>query len=349
MSDRSARPVRVLQLLADPHRSGTRPVDNPYTSLLIDSLPSDRVRVSYFHWSRILTERFDVLHAHWPENSLRHPRRIGRAVKIGLFAVFLARLRLQRKAVVRTVHNVAPHEPGSRIERLLLRRLDRLTTLWIVLNESTPTPAGDRTVLVPHGHYGTWYASQPAAVAVRGRLLNFGMIRRYKGTEDLISAFRAWNDADVVLHIVGEPGDAAIAGSLRELAGGDPRVHLDLRFLPEEELSRELGAAEVVVLPYRAMHNSGAALLALSANRPVIVPSTAATELLVDEFGPEWVVTYSGDLDAERLRKAVQRAQSARRSPGGPDLSRREWPALGAQLAQVYERAVDSRRVRQRD
>jgi beta-1,4-mannosyltransferase len=341
MTDRSAAPVRVLQLLADPDRQGDRPVDNPYTSLLIGSLPTDRVRTSYFRWGRILTERFDVLHVHWPENSLRHPRRLARAVKTAVFALFLARIRLQRKAVVRTVHNVQPHESGTRAERRLLAWLDDLTTLWIILNETTPTPDPARTVLVPHGHYRDWYTPSPSARPVPGRLLTFGMIRRYKGTEELVTAFRAVSpDAALSLHVVGAPGDAATAAHLVARADGDPRIHLDLRFVAEQELADELGEAELVILPYRAMHNSGAALLALSLDRPVIVPSSDATELLVEEFGSEWVTTYSGELDTAALVALVDRARDAHRGAAPVDLSQREWPALAALLVDAYERAV---------
>lgn len=340
-------PLRVLQLLADPARQEGRPVDNPYTSLLIDSLPEDRVRTGYFRWSTSLVEGFDVLHVHWPENSLRHARGVGRAVKSVLFAAFLARLRVQRKAVVRTVHNLRPHESGSRIEQWLLGRLDALTTLWIVLNETTPTPDPARTVLVPHGHYRDWYTPDPRITPVPGRLLTFGMIREYKGTDELVTAFQGTDAAGgLSLRIVGAPDGAATAERLRSLALADPRIALDLRFVAEQELADDISAAEAVVLPYRAMHNSGAALLALSLGRPVIVPSSPATELLVEEFGAQWVTTYTGALDAERLDELIARVRSGSREASGPDLSARDWPALGMLLAGTYERAAKLARER---
>ncbi|MFH8252158.1 glycosyltransferase [Microbacterium sp. B2969] len=346
-SDGQARPIRVLQLLADPQRHGDRPIDNPYSSLLVLSLPHDRVRTSYFRWARIFTERFDVLHVHWPENSLRHARVFERIVKNALFALFLVRIRLQRKPVVRTVHNVQPHEDGSWVERLLLERLERLTTLWIILNEKTPTPDPSRTVLVPHGHYRDWYTPVASAVPVAGRLLNFGRIRGYKGTPELLHAFIEADDAELSLHILGRPDDDATGARVGELAAFDSRIHVDLRFVSDQELADAIASAEVVVLPYLAMHNSGAALLALSLGRPVVVPSSPTTELLVDEFGPGWVHTYAGPLDAPTLLELVRLSRSADRDPDGPDLSRREWTAIGDLLVDAYERAVSQpRRVR---
>ena len=339
MTEQHARPIRVLQLLADPDRTG-RPVENPYTTLLIESLPADRIHTRYFRWRGVLGERFDVLHVHWPENSLRHPRPLGRAVKAALFALFLARIALQRKAVVRTLHNVEPHERGSGVERRLLRRLDALTTLWITLNETTPTPDPSRTVLIPHGHYREWYRPDAAARPVPGRLLNIGMIRPYKGTEELVTAFRGIDpDAGLSLHIVGAPEHRSTAETLAVLAGADPRVRLDLRFVDDQTLADEVAEAEIVVLPYRVMHNSGAALLALSLDRPVIVPSSPATALLAAEVGEGWVTRFDGRLDAPALSALVEQVRSSPRS-ARPDLSARDWSALAGQLVAAYETAL---------
>ena len=50
------------------------------------------------------------------------------------------------------------------------------------------------------------------------------------------------------------------------------------------------------MLPYRHMHNSGAALTALSLDRPVLVPETDVNRDLARETGPGWVVTFAGEL-----------------------------------------------------
>ncbi|MBM4515638.1 hypothetical protein GS432_01345 [Rhodococcus hoagii] len=50
------------------------------------------------------------------------------------------------------------------------------------------------------------------------------------------------------------------------------RVSSALGFAPDADLVREISMSEMVVLPYRFMHNSGAVLLALSLDRPVLVP-----------------------------------------------------------------------------
>ncbi len=338
-TDRRRDAIRVVHMLADPSARTGRAVDNPYAVLLVDSLPAARIRSRYFRWRGLLVDGFDVLHVHWPEVSLHHPTRGGRAVKAILFAAFLTRVRLQRKAVVRTVHNLQPHEPTGQIQARLIGHLDRLTTLWIVLNPATPTPDQTRTVLIPHGHYRTWYRERSDVPTVAGRLLSFGMIRPYKGIEELIVAFRGVPTEAFGLRVVGEPRDTATAERLAELAGADTRIGLELRFVDDDALIAEIMAAEIVVLPYRALHNSGAALLALSYGKPVIVPSNDATEQLAQEFGREWVATYPDELDAARLDGMIASVRSSRRDAAGPDMSRREWGPIGLLHADAYEAA----------
>jgi hypothetical protein len=101
--------------------------------------------------------------------------------------------------------------------------------------------------------------------------------------------------------------------------------------------------AELVVLPYRDVHNSGAALLALSLDRPVLVPDNEVTAELAAEVGPGWVHRYDGELTAETLRRALSAVREERRAPR-PDLSGREWDGAAAAHVAVYRQARDRAR-----
>ena len=100
-----------------------------------------------------------------------------------------------------------------------------------------------------------------------------------------------------------------------------------------------MGRAELVVLPYRTMHNSGAALLALSLERPVLVPANESTESLAREVGAGWVQTFAPPLAPGVLARAVTVVRTTRRSPA-PDLSARTWPAIADRHREAYDRAV---------
>ncbi|MDJ0378966.1 glycosyl transferase [Cryobacterium sp. PH31-L1] len=336
--------MRVLQSFPE-----GRATTNPYLLQLSRSL-SPAVEVLGFTWRRALTSRYDVFHVHWPEVLLQG-RTPGRALaRRMLFRLLLARLRLRRTAVVRTLHNVRSHELSPRHDQRLLHRFDQMTTLWIRLNPFTPVPAGALEHTIPHGDYRDWYAEYSPGTPVPGRLLYFGLIRAYKGVDALVESFSQIDGGEPgaltpTLRILGAPQSSAIAQSLQLAAAGDARIEFVLRHASDAELAAAIYAAELVVLPYAEMHNSGAALLALSLDRPVLVPENAVTTALAEEVGAEWVLTYDGPLCAQVLADAFARAREPRSTPT-PDLSRRRWSVGAADHVDAYERAVQALRTR---
>jgi beta-1,4-mannosyltransferase len=329
------RPVRVLQSFAEQVLA-----PNAFTSLLVTTLPDD-VAPSYFTWRRALRGRYDVFHVHWPESLLRHGRWPGRVVKGVLFTLLLAVLTVRRTVVVRTLHNLTPHEPGGRLEAIALARLDRLTRVWIRLTPSTPEPPSGVTVTIPAGHYRDLSAPSAPSTERRprpGRLVFFGLIRPYKNVEGLLGAFRSLEDPALELRVLGRPDTPATAASVRRARGEDDRVDLRLEYVDDAALARELGEAELVVLPYSEMHNSGALLHALSAGRPVLVPRTEANVGVAEEVGPGWVHLYDGDLTSDDLAAALARVRQGP-PPADPDLTGRDWTVLGRRLAEVYRHA----------
>ena len=95
-----------------------------------------------------------------------------------------------------------------------------------------------------------------------------------------------------------------------------------------------------MVLPYADMHNSGAALLALSLDRPILVPDNDVTAALAAEVGQDWVHRYDGPLRSADVQAALERLQRA--SSAGPDLSGRGWQTVGAEHVAAYRRAIDA-------
>lgn len=312
-----------------------RDTTNPYLVLLVRSLP-DEVESLFFSWRTAVLGRYDVLHVHWPEHLLGAGGARGLARRAA-FAAVLVRVRLTRRGVVRTLHNIRPHEGRGGIDAILLRGFDAVTTGTVVLQPSPVPPPGRFVVQIPHGHYRPWFAGLPSATRVEGRLLFFGQIRGYKGVPELLEAFAAVG-AGASLVVCGQPQDGALARDLTDRAARDPRVSLRLGHVADADLSVEVGRAQLVVLPYKEMHNSGAVLLALSLDRPVLVPRSGHSRALAQEVGAGWVLEYDGPLTAEVLRSALAQARSAVRSER-PDLDGREWGGIGDAHAEVYRRA----------
>lgn len=331
------RPITVLQSFPVP-----RPHSNPYTELLSRSLQNlPDVTVVNFSWRRALTGRYDVFHVHWPEILVDGRSPAKKAVRQLLTVMLLVKLGLRAIPMVRTVHNVGLPQGISRREKTLLRVIERRTAMCIRLNAHTEVSRVMPVVTVPHGDYRSWYAQHAKRSTVPGQFGYVGLVRRYKGVESLVAAFSgtAGDHPQLTLRVGGRPSTAALAAAIEALAGGDPRTELNLRQLSDGELVDIVTSSELVVLPYRFMHNSAGALTALSLGRPVLVPDNEVNRSLREEVGPGWVYLYQGDLVSETLTRTLQSVRSDVRSPE-PDLSNRGWDETGRLHADAYRKVL---------
>jgi glycosyltransferase involved in cell wall biosynthesis len=236
------------------------------------------------------------------------------------------------------VHNLELPEGLSRREVVLLRWAERWTTLRIRINETTELDDSTPVETIVHGHYRDWYAPHPRRERCPGRLAFVGQVRRYKGVDRLVEAFGETTDAGLSLRIAGRPTSEGLADQLRAAAAADPRIGLSLTYVPDSGLVAEVSEAELVVLPYREMHNSGGALAALSLDTPVLVPDNAVNRRLAEEVGPGWVHTFVPPLTGDDLTGALERQRGT--PPAAlPDLSRREWDDAGRAHVAAYRRA----------
>lgn len=316
-----------------------RATTNPYIVMLgqaLDACPGVSVRT--FSWREALFSRSDVFHVHWPEILVSGRTPLRRLVRQALTLALLAKLTVTRTPVVRTLHNLERSSGETRRERWILGLVERRTALSIRLNDETPTRAERADALIEHGHYRDWFAPYPKEDATSGRSAFIGLIRPYKGVERLIEVFHDV-PGEATLTVSGKASGPGLAAGLEGSAAADPRIHLDLRYVPDSDFVAAVTSASLVVLPYREMHNSGGVLAALSLDRPVLVPANPVTDRLALEVGEDWVLQYSGDLDADDIVTALEQAEAL--SPlDRPDLSRRDWAATGAQHVEAYRRAV---------
>lgn len=274
-----------------------RVAGNPYCDLLygrlralgVDVEPEAEMRAAWLLRHR---RRVAVLHLHWPEFYYRGSG--GTASLRGLtgFLACLALAKCLGYRIVWTIHNALPHEarPVDRVVRWLLMRSARTAVHSRAARRSLP-PGGRLPAVVPHGNYVGAYPDTVTRDEARRRLdlgpadrvlLCFGQVRPYKGHADLVQAFGAIDDPRLRLVIAGRAPVAADAESLRCLAADDRRIRLHLGFVPDEDVQLFFRAADFVVLPYREVLTSGAAILALSFGRPLVVPRLGCLTDLAD-------------------------------------------------------------------
>ena len=333
-------PITVLESFPAPRPTSV----NPYTLLLADSIRDAGATLVHFSWRNALTARFDVFHVHWPEILVEGRTPARRLVRQALTVLLVARLALLGRPIVRTVHNLGLPEGLSPLQRGILRLIDRRTALRIRLNDHTPVEGPVATI--PHAHFRSWFTSYPHSTPVAGQVGYVGRIRRYKGVETLLEAFAGTRvlsgggaAPQLSARIAGYASTPELQGALTELAGRDDRIAIEFGFVSDATIVDVVTTSELVVLPYRVMHNSSAAITGLSLDRPVLVPDNEVTRDLAAEVGPGWVHTFEGELSSESLLAALE---AVRTTPptGSPRLDAREWADSGRAHVEAFRAAV---------
>lgn len=322
----------------------------------------------------------------WLEPALNSEPRFARRRQHFLDRFFAALEAYQARGgrVVYTVHNLAQHEgEGGQVERLAMQRLLALADglhvhaaymadeVQRILDSSSPgrasssVPAGPTgpapaIAVIPHGHYIDAYPNTVSRADARRALdlpqstqrspstayLFLGLIRPYKGLEELLPAFRSLPDPTARLLVAGRPRPADYAARLAGQVASDPRVRWHPQFVPAQEVQLWMNAADAVVLPYRQITTSGAAMLAWSFGKPVIAPALPAfvepmaaapfLGLLYDPADPRGL--------ADALQRAAQIDWPSHRAPILSWAQQFDWPGIGRQFAEMYRRAADGDR-----
>lgn len=349
------RPLNVLGWPGFTSENG-----NPYTRLLYEAMEAEaNVEVDGFTMFEPLQRRYDVWHVHWPEDFLSYPSPVAAYFYVTAELLLFAWARLCGTKLVWTVHDLGPHESyhpplETVFWPLFLPMVDGIISLSETAREEAvsrfPVLRQRPSAVVPHGHYRSAYPDPVPQTDARTQLdlsesarvaLFFGRIRPYKNVPRLVDIFRRWTDPEARLRVAGNPSEEELGATIAERATGDARVTTDLRFVEEHEVPVLFGASDLVVLPYDDIMHSGAALLALSFDRPVLVPNRGAMSELQAHVGTNWVRTYDGALTAEALADAMDWAESQDRPARAP-LEDLNWAPLARQTVGLYRRVLQS-------
>jgi glycosyltransferase involved in cell wall biosynthesis len=251
------------------------------------------------------------------------------------------------------MHNLGSHEQlHPRLERWFWRQFTSRLDGIIALSEAgkelarqqLPAVASLPQFVIPHGHYRDEYPNDDTLDAreVLGVkpgakvLLYFGSIRPYKNVPRLIELFRVLPGENTILYIVGRSPSAEVTQQLQALASLDHRVRLNVSFVSKDKVQLYFRAADLVVLPYQEILNSGSAILALSFNRPVLVPRLGAMSELASCVGNDWVQTYSGDITVKALEQSLEWAMNTVRPRLAP-LERLDWREISTKTIKAFE------------
>lgn len=326
--------------------------NNATHDMLYEELLALGVRVVPYRQPGIVKERLDVIHIHWPDTWLHYRSTIRAWLRTTIEFWVLRKLKRQGVKIVWTVHNLQSHDQRHpRMEAAFWRRFPKMADGFIVLTEASrklvleqfPDLRTKPGFVIPHGHYRTAYANAVTREEARIRLslpddarvlVHLGVLKPYKNVPKLITAFRKLSDPRLRLVIGGLPGGGLSAETIREAAGDDSRIRLELRRLEDDELQVFLNASDLMVLPFAEILNSGSAILGLSFDRPILVPDRGSMSELLEVAGPDFVRTYSGEFDEKVLEEAITWA--ATRTGGKAPLDHLGWDRVARMTLDAY-------------
>ncbi|SNB67656.1 Glycosyltransferase involved in cell wall bisynthesis [Arboricoccus pini] len=325
----------------------------PYNYLLYSHLRAAGARVEEYSFRRALLGRYDIFHLHWPESLLETASLWRCLYSMAGAMLVIESLRLKGTRIVWTGHDPAPHDLlFPRLERFffayVLRRLDGLIALtgngYDLLCAQHASLRRLPFAVVPHGHFKNVLPDDISRAAARQALglaedaqvlLFFGQIRPYKGLEHLIAAFKALDDGgQIKLVIAGRPNRrSSHAALVAKLTQDVPGLQAHLEFIPVERIQVFLRAADLAVLPFARILNSGSVMLALSFGLPVLAPALGALPELQAAVGPDWLRLFEGDLTPDLLKTALRQPKP----PDLPPLEAFDWPAIADQTLAAFE------------
>jgi glycosyltransferase involved in cell wall biosynthesis len=185
-----------------------------------------------------------------------------------------ARLLPRGRPLALTAHDVLPREGSARqraAQRALYERFDAIVAHSAHGAARLTGELGiesERVHVIRHGAF-VHLAERPAAPAPfdtdKRVVLFFGLLRPYKGIDVLLDAWRGIDDAE--LWIVGMP--RMDVSALR--ASAPANVRFVTRFVGDAELPAYFRRADLVVLPYREIEQSGVLFTALAFGKALLV------------------------------------------------------------------------------
>ena len=316
----------------------------------VEVRPSDKLRFGWLWQNRDL----DVLHIHWLQGYTDDRRTAVAFLKLIYFTLWvLAAEHLCGMKIVWTLHNLYPHEMHhprlARAARLFLaKRASRLIVhcecaKGMAQREFGADPA--KMAVTPHPNWIGKYPSGISRVEAREKLgiqagtrvfLFLGLIRPYKGVQELIQSYRELPPGDNLLLIAGKVSPDSLKQQLEELAAGRDDIRLRFQFIPDEELQAYYAAADVAVFPFQEVLTSGSVLLAMSFGTTVIVPNRGCIGDLMD--GANGIV-YDPD-QPNALLQALQQATELDLAQMGQcahdTAAEYSWAKFGQQHRELY-------------
>lgn len=218
--------------------------------------------------------------------------------------------------VICLVDNLVPHEKhffDNSLTRYFMRGIDAYMTMsQSVLNDVLSMKPNAKTMLTPHpmfDNFGDPVSREEGLERLEldpqyRYFLYFGLIRGYKGLDNLIDAFA---HPELRKH----PFKLIIAGEFYD----DPKPYMDqiekhqlgehivlrTQFIPNDQVAHYFCAADLIVLPYKDATQSGVTQIAYHFSKPMLVTHVGG----LPEIVPHGIAGYVVQSNVEAIAESM--------------------------------------------
>jgi len=225
------------------------------------------------------------------------------------------------------VHNMIPHEPNI-LDKLFAPYFVKSQDGFVALSESVVQDIDkldkkDKPkTFSPHpiyDHYGERMAKSAACEALslsedKHYMLFFGLVRAYKGLDLLLDAFGQVKEQlpDLQLIIAGEfyEDEEKYRAQIEKLGLKD-RVIVRNEFVPDGDLRKYFGAADLIVQPYKTATQSGVTQVAFHFEKPMLVTNVGGLGEIVHDRKMGYACEPTAEAIAEDLLDYYQNDRQA--------------------------------------
>jgi glycosyltransferase involved in cell wall biosynthesis len=207
-----------------------------------------------------------------------------------LILLIAKRLKL---TIVSTIHDINAFDKKANI--LIEKACYKLIDGVIVHNHSSQKELENKQVsikkmvIIPHGNYTPFIKELPLKISNNTfTLLFFGQIKRVKGLDILLKSIPIVLNKGYKIKLI--VAGKAWKNNLHYYTELIKNLHIenvvetDFRYIPDEEIPLFYSKADLVVLPYVEIYQSGVLLLTMSYGRPVLCSNlNAFKEIITDQ------------------------------------------------------------------
>ena len=351
-----------------------KPGFNPYQKLITGAMEAAELSVirippeKWFPLQKAFSIDCDILHLDWPHDWYSGKNAVTRFLKRTMYLRGLSRKTrsIGNTKLVWTAHNLVAHDSGDAGDehRMIQALIDQCDGVMVMseasrelLQQSYQLPNRTKVETVYHGHYIDCYPNDMSRIEARKHLdvpdgdqvfLSVGSIRPYKGHLKLIRDFGEVAKPNQRLIIAGGSSNNDYLEMIqseadKQVAATGCKIDTHLGIVPDQELQIFFNAADICVLPFEHVLNSGSLLMAMSFGIPVLAPSVGSIpEVAIPDFSHLYEPTTGEGLRNGLVEiSKLQFSQADRQQHLDTTREKYSWTRAGIQLATWYQKLVE--------